>query len=376
VRDVIVAGGGPAGLAVAAEAARRGLDVLLLERRALPADKACGEGLLPGALSALADVGALRHLDSEGSFPFRAIRWISEDGTEARAELPAPHGLGVRRLSLSAALLARARELGAEVRDRTALEGHRVEEDAVVAFPGGGEEVRARLLIAADGLASPVRERAGLGLPAAGPRRFGVRRHFALPPWTDSVEVHFSPGAEAYVTPVGPRRVGVAFLFEEGVRPGYPALLARFPRLAGRLGAAPFDSALAGAGPLLRRASSRVQGRLVLAGDAGGYVDALTGEGLSLALESACSLGEALPEALARGAGAGSLRAWEREVASRYRRSAAFARLALALARRPVLRRGAVAALSRSPRLFSHLVALAVGEGPPRRSGHWSAVRG
>ena len=52
MRDLIVVGGGPAGLAVAAEAARRGLDALVLERRSLPADKACGEGILPGGLRA------------------------------------------------------------------------------------------------------------------------------------------------------------------------------------------------------------------------------------------------------------------------------------------------------------------------------------
>jgi len=376
VRDVLVAGGGPAGLSVAAEAARRGLDVLLVERRALPADKACGEGLLPAALGALGELGALRHLDPEGCAPFRSIRWLSEDGTLAEAELPPPHGLGVRRLALSAALLARARELGAEVRDRCPLADHRVEREGVVGFLGGGEEVRARLLVAADGLASPVRERAGLGRPVGGAPRFGLRRHFAIAPWAEAVEVHFSPGAEAYVTPAGPGRVGVAFLFEEGVPPAYGSLLARFPRLAGRLGDAPFDSPPAGAGPLRRRASARVRGRLVLAGDAGGYLDALTGEGLSLALEGALLLGQALPEAVARRASREALRAWERQVASRYRRSAAAAGLVLALARRPALRRGAIAVLSRSPRLFSRLVSIAVGEGSPPRTARAGVVRG
>ena len=361
LRDVVVAGGGPAGLAVAAEAARRGLDVLVLEQRSLPADKACGEGLLPGAVAALDALGVRAHLEADGWAPFHAIRWIQEDGASAEARLPAPGGLGVRRLSLSAALATRARELGAEVRDRTALRGHRREPDRVVCTLDGADPVLARLLVAADGLASPVREREGLSRPAPGGRRFGLRRHYRLSPWADAVEVHFASGAEAYVTPSGPERVGVAFLFEEGNAPDFDALLARFPRLAARVAGAGHDSTLAGSGPLARRASTRVLDRLALVGDAGGYVDAITGEGLSLAFEEARLLGEALPGVLARHGGRESLLPWERAVASRFRRYSTVARLVLGMARRPGLRRAALRRLEAHPAVFSALVARAVG---------------
>lgn len=274
--------------------------------------------------------------------------------------LPAPGGLGIRRLALSRALAARSRELGAEVRERCALEAHRIEPGGVVARLEGGEEVRARLLVAADGLSSPVRAREGLDLPARGTRRFGLRRHFEVEPWTDAVEVHFGEGAEGYLTPVGPRLVGLAFLFEQRVAPDYEALLARFPRLAERLRGAPAGSAVAGAGPLARRVAARAKDRLVLVGDAGGYLDAITGEGLSLAFEAAALLGAELPGALARGATARALRPWERAVDARYRRYAAVASLVLAMARRPRLRRGAIARLGDHPRLFSALVARAV----------------
>jgi flavin-dependent dehydrogenase len=361
VRDVIVIGGGPAGLAAAAAVAARGLDALLLERRALPVDKACGEGLLPGGVRALQSLGAARHLAPDGWSPLRAIRWIQEDGTSAQARLPGPGGMGIRRLALSAALAARAREAGAEVRDETAVESHRRDGDGTTVVLASGEELRGRVLVAADGLASSVRERERLSGPARTPRRFGLRRHFALVPWTDAVEVHFSRGVEAYVTPVGPRRVGLAFLFEEGTEPGFESLLARFPVLASRLAGAPFDSALAGAGPLGRDASTRVLDRLILAGDAGGYVDAITGEGVSLALEEAVLLGTLLPEALARGATREALLPWEQAVRARHRRHAAVTRLVLSMARRPRLRRAAVGWLGRAPRLFDALVAGAVG---------------
>jgi flavin-dependent dehydrogenase len=361
VRDVIVIGGGPAGLAAAAAVAARGLDALLLERRELPADKACGEGLLPGGVRALEALGAAGHLDPDGWSRLRAIRWIQEDGRSAEARLPAPGGMGIRRLALSAALTARAREAGAEVRDRASVESHRREADGATVLLSSGEELRARVLVAADGLGSAIREREGLSLPVAAPRRFGLRRHFALAPWADAVEVHFSPGAEAYVTPVGARRVGLAFLYEEGSAPGFDALLERFPALASRLAGAPFDSALAGAGPLGRNASARVLPRLVLAGDAGGYVDAITGEGVSLALQEAVLLGELLPEALTLGATREALLPWDRAVRARHLRHAAVTRLVLGMARRPALRRTAVTLLGRAPRLFDALVAGAVG---------------
>jgi flavin-dependent dehydrogenase len=361
VRDLVVIGGGPAGLATAIAAAAQGLDAVVLERRGLPADKACGEGLLPGGVRALEALGAARHLDPDGWAPLRAIRWVQEDGTFAEARLPPPGGMGIRRLALSAALAARAREAGAEIREGVTVRSHARDADGVTATLEGGEEVRARLLVAADGLGSPVREREGLGRRWGGSRRFGLRRHFDLVPWSDAVEVHFAAGAEAYVTPAGPRRVGVAFLFGEGTSPVFESLLERFPEVAARIRGAPAGSTPAGAGPLGRSASARVLDRLVLAGDAGGYVDAITGEGVSLALEEALLLGEALPGVLARGASREALGPWERAVRARRRRHAAVTRIVLSMARRPALRRRAVAGLGRAPRLFDALLAGAVG---------------
>ncbi len=360
VRDVVIVGGGPAGLAAAALAAARGLDVLLLERRSLPADKACGEGLLPRTVRALDAIGALALVAPAEAHPIRSLRWIQEDGACAEALLPAPGGLGVRRPTLSAALARRAQAQGAELRQRCAALSHR-REAGLVAVETDGGEVLARLLVAADGLASPVRRREGLERPTAGPRRFGLRRHYASRPWSDAVEVHFARGVEAYLTPAGPEMVGLAFLFEERAAAGFDGLLARFPSLAERLsGARPCSSPL-GAGPLRRSARGLVGDGLVLAGDAGGYLDAVTGEGLSLAFEGALELASILPEALARGAREEALLPFQRAMQARYRRSAAVARLVLAMARRPYLRRRLIGHLARRPRLFERMVRLAVG---------------
>jgi flavin-dependent dehydrogenase len=147
--------------------------------------------------------------------------------------------------------------------------------------------VRARYLVAADGLHSPLRRHLGLDGPARGRVRFGQRRHHALTPWTDKVEVHWARDAEAYVTPVADDCVGVAVLSSS--RGGYDDHLVAFPDLRERLAAAPAASTTRGAGPLRQAARRRTAGRVLLVGDAAGYVDALTGEGVALALAQAAA---------------------------------------------------------------------------------------
>ncbi|MBW8485487.1 NAD(P)/FAD-dependent oxidoreductase [Actinomadura parmotrematis] len=273
--DVLIAGAGPAGLATAVHAAERGLTALVVEPRPAPIDKACGEGLMPAGLAALHALG----VDPPGH-PLRGIRYLDAAGPPATARFAEP-GRGVRRTALHEALWARAAELGVPV-----VQGRVT---GVVQRAGHVEAAghRARWLVAADGLHSPLRAALGLDAPVPPPRRYGLRRHFRTPPWTDLVEVHWAGDAEAYVTPVGPDLVGVALL--SGARRPYADHLAAFPELRARL-AGPAASRVRGAGPLRRRARRRVAGRVLLVGDAAGYVDALTGEGVSLAVRAAGEL--------------------------------------------------------------------------------------
>jgi 2-polyprenyl-6-methoxyphenol hydroxylase-like FAD-dependent oxidoreductase len=359
VRDAVVVGGGPAGLAFAIAAAARGLDVTVVERRAGPVDKACGEGLLPAGVRALERLGVLPHLRREDSAPIREIRWLERTGEAAHLRLPPPGGLGVRRTALSAALLARARALGVELLEGE-VTGHRREGERILAISSAAA-VPARILVAADGLASPSRRREGLEGSAAPRARFGIRRHFALAPWAEAVEVHFGDGVEAYVTPAGARRVGVAFLFERWSAHGFDALLARFPALTRRVAGAAFDSAVRGAGPFDRRASSRTAHRLVLLGDAAGYVDAVTGDGLALAFGCAEDLAALLPAALARGATRAALRPYEVAWRRRFLPYAGYTRAMLALGRHPALRRRVLALAAARPAPFEKVVAAAVG---------------
>lgn len=276
--DVLVVGGGPVGLAAAIEARLRGLDVVVLEPRAGAVDKACGEGLMPGALRLLRawDVDPAGH-------PLTGVSYRSPTGHVDHRFRGRP-GRGVRRTVLHDALRERAADLGA-VTVRARVDDVHVSPAGVVAAG-----VSARHLLACDGLHSTVRRLVGLEAP--GPRRtsggdrrrYGLRRHYRTAPWSDLVEVHWSPVAEAYVTPVAPDLVGVALLGPRGA--DLTATLAALPELAARLDGAPAGP-VRGAGPLRQRSRRRTAGPVRLVGDASGYVDALTGEGLRVGLAQA-----------------------------------------------------------------------------------------
>ncbi|MFC0037761.1 FAD-dependent monooxygenase [Actinomadura rayongensis] len=327
--DVLVAGGGPAGLATAICAARAGLETVVVEPRPGPVDKACGEGLMPGGVAALRDLGA-----APGGRPLHGIRYL--DGRRAaEARFHDGVGRGVRRTELHAALLRCALDAGVVVEPGRVLDVR--QDDAAVTAAGR----RARWLVAADGLHSPLRAALGLDAPVRAPRRYGLRRHFRVAPWTDVVEVHWAGDGEAYVTPVADDLVGVAVLGPSG-RP-YDDRLTDFPALRERL-TGPAATDVRGAGPLRRRARRRVAGRVLLVGDAAGYTDALTGEGVSLALRSAAALAACLA--------AGRPEAYEGEWRALSRRHRLLTGALLRARRRPVSGRLIVPAAHALPAVF------------------------
>ena len=296
--DVLIAGGGPIGLATALELHARGLTAVVLEPREGTIDKACGEGLMPGALAALSRLG----VDPVGH-PLRGIRYQdARRGVTHRYRSAA--GRGVRRTVLHDALRARVAEIGIETRHERVERVEQGENHVAV------NNLRARWLIGADGLHSTVREIAKLDRPARVStregRRFGLRQHFAVEPWSDLVEVTYLPEAELYITPVDERTVGVAVLAPRPL--DLATAIAQAPSVREHLDGAEEASTLRGAGALRQRTRARTSGRIALVGDASGYVDALTGEGLRVGLAQA----QVLAECLVTGSLAGYERAWSR----------------------------------------------------------------
>jgi flavin-dependent dehydrogenase len=352
LHDAVIVGAGPAGLATALAAARAGLDVRVIDARRPPIDKACGEGLMPDGVAVLDSLGV--SVPRERSAAFRGVRWIDRERV-VEGTFPAGCGLGVRRTVLHRALVEAAERAGIEVAWGLAARG--IENGKVLTSEAS---IGGRWIIGADGLCSRVRRWAGLERAPAPRARFGRRQHFARAPWTDHVEVWWDDEGEAYVTPLSADEVGVALL-SHGAAARFADLPRRFPELAARLaGAEPLGSTR-GAGPLERRVRAVHVGCVALVGDAAGYVDAITGEGLALAFRQAV----ALVDAIAHDAPAAYAAAHRRIV----RLPEAMTRLLLAVERRPALRRAAFATLSADADLFSRILAVHARERPVRHPG-------
>jgi flavin-dependent dehydrogenase len=347
--DVFIVGGGPAGLAAAIAARQNGLHVIVADSQQPPIDKACGEGLMPGAVAALHSLG-IRFASHEAT-PFRGIRFIDgRSGLDTEAMFPQGAGLAVRRTTLHAKLAECAAAAGAELQWGalvTLLDGGRIACD--------GREVRSRWIVGADGQQSRVRAWAGLLPPAAARERtrgrFGSRQHFRAAPWSDFVEVYWGADYQATVTPAGPGEIGVAMTSRN------PAMRVRdairnIPALAARLAEAPPATRERGAPAALRRLPALHRGRVVVIGDASGSVDPVTGEGLGLAFKQALALADAMRH--------GDLSVYEAAHRRMARMPRLMSHLILLMDRNARLRERALRSLAFKPGLFARLLELSV----------------
>jgi len=329
--DVLVIGGGPAGLAAAIAARSKGFDVTVVDAARPPIDKACGEGVLPAGVEVLRRLGV--RLSDDDAIPFRGIRFL-DAGTCVEARFRFGPGLALRRTRLHQILAGRASDLGVRLLWDTCVS------DA-------SKLPSCRWIVGADGQNSRVRHAAGLDAASRESLRFGFRRHYRVSPWTDFVEVHWGSRCQIYVTPVSQDEIGIAVLSRDS-HLRLDSALSEFPELRRRLQGAEPSGAERGAVTVSRRLRRVFRGHTVLVGDASGSVDAITGEGLSLSFHQAVALSEAL--------GSGELASYQAEHSRLTRRPAFVSGMLLSLDRFPWLRRGALRLLALEPPIFAKLL--------------------
>jgi menaquinone-9 beta-reductase len=371
--DVVVIGGGPGGLGAAVRLARGGADVLVCERRRDPGDKPCGEGLLPRAVGELEGLGLNRAELGAAGYQLRGVRYISARGVRAEAAFPEGTGLGLSRAGLQRLL----KEVAERTRGLSRHEGEArllVDSDGTCRVRLDDRVVTPRLVVGADGLASKTRAAAQLTATRPAPLRYGIRQHFAIPPWSAHVEVYFSDHAEAYVTPISADEVNVAFLWRPdrahalaGGSRLIPRLLQHFPLLSHRLAGRSCTTDARAAGPLWLRVPRTARNGLLLLGDAAGYIDAITGEGVGLALAKARLLARLWPN-IASGRGSqvceAELGPYLRAARDLERPHVMLTRSLLALRRVPALTERVIEALGRDPELFATFLSINQGRQP------------
>ena len=349
--DAVIVGGGPAGLGAALALRAKGLDVLVADGTGPEAiDKACGEGLMPDAVAALGRLGVDAREAEHGVF--RGIRFLGS-GSEVSAGFPHGLGMGVRRTALHRLMTQAAVDAGVRLVYGSPAVGIGEEEVRLTSGP-----VKAKWIVGADGGFSAVRRWSGLQEGMRAKDRYGFRKHFQVAPWSEFVEVYWGDGCQIYVTPVGACEVGVAVIsrdrrlrVEDGVM--------RFESLARRLhGASTLSSERGGVSATrkLRRVTT-ADGRVALIGDASGSVDAVTGEGLSLAFQQA--------QALAAAIAAGDLTSYEKAHARIRRMPALMADVLLLLDGWAGLRNRVLPAMAARPKVFEGMLAGHVGGARP-----------
>ena len=364
--DVAIVGAGPIGSALALMLARRGQRVLLLEKATFPRDKACGEGLMPAGLAILEELGISL---TPADFPrVRGVLYRLSDGPSAfgafRADDGTPvEGAGVRRLRLDPLLAARAAENPlVQFRAGVVVRGIELGGPGVHLRTSAGE-VAATWLVAADGIGSPVRRWMGWERPSRG-RRLGLVGHLHHPAHgIHEIVVTILNGTETYVAPTGPDEVLAVVLGDRGRFGGAHASLPQAYRSAitrahPEFGFEPTGPLLS-AGPFLVKPRQVAEGAVFLVGDAAGFIDPLTGDGITAGLCAAKELVRLLVENPEHAAP--TYRAWH---ARQWRRRRLVTGLAMSLSGYPALASRAVRGMARNPAALESLIRVNGGGRP------------
>jgi geranylgeranyl reductase family protein len=375
--DVVVVGAGPAGSATAARLAAGGWDVVLLDRARFPRPKPCAEYLSPGGVAALRRLGVFEHLDERAGRALRGMELRAPNGSrsllEYRDGASARAGLAVPRETLDAALVDLAQAHGVQVVEQVQVTDLQLAHGTTLGVVGRGEggrgmAYRARLVVGADGAHSRVSSRLGLRTTRSWPRRLGLVAHLDDVHWPeDHGEMHVGRRGYVGVAPLGDGRLSLGLVMPmPGGRLGVPraalcAALLEYPELAARLGVRRDQEVhglgeVRGVGPLAHAVRASAGPGFALVGDAAGFLDPFTGEGVFRALRGAEILAPIVDAALAGRADVVDIQAeYERARRDAFRAKERLTTLIQVFVHVPSLMNLAIDRLRRRPRLGARL---------------------
>jgi len=312
--DAVIVGAGPAGTSTAIGLAGRGFRVALLDKARFPRVKPCAEYANPEAMRVLERLGLLNDVRASGAAVFRGMRVISPGGSSMTLDFDADagrHALGLSRWRLDQLAVERCRSLGVDV-----MEGYHVREvlragERVVGVRatrrGEPVDVTGRIVIGADGHHSAVARLLELDLPLRWPRRIGLAAHLeGYPLHCEMGEMHVLPTGYCGIAPQEDGRVNAAMVVDMRVferRAGsveafFMSELRAYPEMAERARAAVRVTPIRGVGPLARRVAHNHGDGFLLVGDAAGFFDPFTGEGIYDALHGGELAAQASGDAL------------------------------------------------------------------------------
>ncbi|HVC42330.1 MAG TPA: NAD(P)/FAD-dependent oxidoreductase [Candidatus Saccharimonadales bacterium] len=370
--DAVVVGAGPSGATTALLLARRGHDVVLIDRSRFPRDKACGEGVMPPGVDALRRLGLHAQVLATGARPIRGVTYQLRGGPFVHVPFPvppdggSPDGLGIRRTSFDEVLVdAVRRETRAALREGERVTGLlRDASQGVAGVITTAGQIRARIVIGADGLHSQVRAWAGLRTRSRARLRYGLAGHWRVDTRDRyAVTVTLAGDHEWYEAPVGRDLLLVSILTHRS----HPPMTARtYPDAARRSVAALADAELVsgplGAASFHQRVRAVASGGVFLVGDASGYDDPTTGDGIAIGMLLAERLAGHTGDLLSdRISAATAAERYAIDHAALVRERRRLTQLALFLAGSPALSRRAIVRAASDQRALGKLVAINCG---------------
>lgn len=380
---IIIVGAGPAGSVLATKLAENSFEVLLIDKATFPRDKICGDYLNPGAVRLIEELGLLPSILDAGARRLRGMTLVSPDETAFQAEHPktsrrgrASFGLAIPRRRLDALLLERAKRSGVRF-----LEGFRVT-DLVWSNgrisgirgigPSGSLTLQGKMVVGADGRGSVIARRLALhGAHPAPPRMALVTYYAGEHALLDHALVTVGKGSYCILNPVGEDLINVSMVLDQAVvqpwkgRLGglFLRTLAEFPRAARALRSMTPRERVRCLGPLAFRAKRASKAGALLIGDAAGFRDPFTGEGVCHALWGAKTAAHLITQAFSSGdlsdAFLNRIERWQRMWRRRERLSALFEGVMV----RPALANRLAHLLQRSQTLADRLM-VAVSAAP------------